>query len=310
MIKKMMVTNYLGETLDIILPQAMPSHGLLLISADGIGPSGANIHTTALAVGDGSIYNSANKTQRNIVLEFLFTEAPLIEDARHLTYKYFPEKKPVVIGFETDRRKLEAYGYVEKNEPNIFSDQEGCQISIICTDPYFYDIDENGKQVSYFSGVEPLFEFIFSNESLTDPLLEFGSIENQSEKLIFYKGDAEVGITMTIHFFGANLESIGSKFYIYNTTTNQVMILDITKLKAMIGGNVLVNDEIIITTTRQSKSIRFLRSGVYTNVLNCIDVHSEWINLAKGDNVFVYRLEPGMGNVQFKIENDVLYEGV
>ena len=76
---------------------------------------------------------------------------------------------------------------MESNEPDIFSDKEGCNISIICPDPFFYSLKTNKTM---FSGIEPAFEFaydediddyVFSNESLDEPLIETGIITNETE---------------------------------------------------------------------------------------------------------------------------------
>ena len=47
---------------------------------------------------------------------------------------------------------------------------ETTQISIVCPDPYFYSAGPDGTNTTIFYGVEPLFEFAFSNESLTESL--------------------------------------------------------------------------------------------------------------------------------------------
>jgi hypothetical protein len=37
---------------------------------------------------------------------------------------------------------------------------------------------------------------------------------------------------------------------------------------------------------------------------------TDWFQLAKGDNVFAYVAEEGIQNLQFKIENQTVYEGI
>ena len=44
--------------------------------------------------------------------------------------------------------------------------------------------------------------------------------------------------------------------------------------------------------------------------LNCLDKNADWFQLAKGDNIFAYTAEYGSTNLQFKIENRIVYEGV
>ena len=266
MIKSVTVTNYLGEWIKINLADDDPEHGLLIKSIEGLGPAKADVNTTNLATNDGSLYNSARLEERNIVMQLYFTEAPRIEDARQTTYKYFPIKKFLDFFVETDNRIVRTKGYVESNEPNIFSEQESSQISIVCPDPYFYSAGENGNNVTIFYGVEPLFEFEFDNNSLDEDLIEFGSIENQTERSVYYDGDAEIGVTITIHAIGE-----ARNITIYNTGTREVMRIDTDKLEALTGSGIISGDDIIITTVRGEKSIRLLRTGRYTNILNCLD---------------------------------------
>lgn len=305
MLKSVTITNYLGESVKITLNEADPDHGLLITKIDGLGPPKANINTTTLATNDGSVYNSARLEQRNIIFGLLFTFSPQIEDARQLTYKYFPIKKNLTILIEADNRIVQTTGYVESNEPDIFNQYESTQISIICTDPYFYSAGENGINTTVFYGVEPLFEFEFDNDSLEENLIEFGSIENEQEKTVVYEGDAEIGVTITIHALG----EVGN-ITIYNTGTREVMRIDVSKIKAITGQGIVAGDDIIISTVRGHKSIQLLRGGIYINILNALERGSDWFQLSRGDNIFAYTAEYGAENLEFKIENRILYEGV
>lgn len=302
MIKSVTVTNYLGESVKITLTEGNPDHGLIVIGMDGIGAPEADINTTAMATTDGSLYNSARAEERNIVLQFMFSYAPRIEDARQQTYKFFPIKKEVELLIETDNRSLKIKGYVEKNEPDIFSDEESCQISIICPDPFFQSTRE---ATTIFSGIEPMFEFSFSNESLTEKLLIMGEILNQTERTVPYEGDADVGVTITIHA----LDECGD-ITIYNVRTRESMTILVDKIAALVGGKIRAGDDIIITTARGEKGALFLRDGHYTNILNCIDKGSDWFRLAKGDNIFAYVTDFGAEELQFMITNKILYEGI
>lgn len=305
MIKSITITNYLGESIKIFLAQDNPDHGLLIKSIEGLGPAKANINTTNLATNDGSLYNSARLDSRNILIKFLFGFAPTIEDSRQRTYRYFPIKKPLEFLIETDNRIAKTSGYVESNEPDIFSKDESNSISIICPDPYFYSAGENGTNTTIFYGTESLFEFVFSNESLDESMIEFGAIENETEKTVYYDGDAEIGIVITIHALGE-----ARNITIYNTGTREVMRIDTTKIQEITGSGIIAGDDIIISTVRGEKTITLLRGGHYINILNALDKGSDWFTLTKGDNVFAYVAEYGSENLQFKIENKIIYEGV
>ena len=140
MLNSVTVTNQNGESLTMKLRNPEES-GFLITSISGLGPPTASINVTDLASVDGGYFNSARTQNRNIVfnIRFFSENSSDIEGIRQKTYKYFPIKKRVRLVFESDNRVGEIYGYVEKNEPNIFSKETDCQISIICPFPYFYD---------------------------------------------------------------------------------------------------------------------------------------------------------------------------
>lgn len=302
MIQSLTVTNYLGESL-IIPMKNSESTGFILHDMTGLGPPTASVNTSKVATKDGSKYNSARAEERNIVLPMYFTPIPTIEDARHRSYKYFPLKKPVILAFKTDNRECQIVGYVETNEPDICSDREGCQVSIICPNPYFSSIYDT---VTSFSGVEAAFEFPFSNEDTTNPHIEFGKIVVKAENLVRYEGDAESGVQIRITA-SATVKNIT----IYNVDTRGTMHIYHDKLVALTGFGIVKGDEIIITTDKGSRSVTLLRNGKSTNILNAIDPRNdEWFSLTKGDNIFAYTADEGSDYLMFVVDHTTLYEGI
>ena len=307
MIYSFAITNYLGDRVKLELGKPEVS-GFLIKSVTGLGPVKANVNTTEVVTNDGSMFNSARLSQRNIVFQLAFVETvygETIEDIRQKSYKYFPAKKSVEIVIETDNRYVKIKGYVESNEPDIFSSQEGTQISIICPDPYFYSAGEDGNNVTDFYTIDPMFEFPFSNESLTDPLLIFGEIQIKTEGVITYYGDSEIGVVIYIHAIGP-----ATNINIYNTETREVMMINTTKLEKLTGKGLVASDDIVINTTKGEKSITLIREGASYNILNCLDKNTDWFTLSKGDNIFAFTAETGVTNLQLRIENQVIYEGV
>lgn len=301
MIKTIEVTNYLGDS--IVLDLAKPEEsGFVVHSITGIGPGKASINTTDSATYDGSIYNSARMDTRNIVLGLKFLWKDTIEDVRHLSYKYFPLKKKVKLKFTTDNRVSEVEGYVESNEPNIFSKDEGADISIICPNPFFYAISND---VTDFSNIEPMFEFPFSNESVTNSLLEMSVINVHTLRTINYEGDAEIGMTITIHAAGS-----ASNVTIYNVVTNETMKVDTAKLKKLTGSAIVSGDDIVICTEKGRKSINLIRAGKTTNIINCLTKDSDWLQLSPGGNTFAYTADSGELALMITISNRIAYEGV
>lgn len=170
MIKKVVITNPKGETLELELANPEKS-GMAVINIEGLGPPKANINGQEMASADGMFYSSARAETRDVTFTLALWSrdrnsqygALSIEEARHLTYRYFPLKKQITITTYTDSQILYTKGYVESNEPNIFSQQEQVIISVICPDPFMYEI---GDDKTVFSGTQPIFEFPFTDDAV------------------------------------------------------------------------------------------------------------------------------------------------
>lgn len=334
MIKSITVTNHLNESIKLELGFPERS-GFLIQEISGLGPVKADINVSELSSIDGSIYNSARLPSRNIVFNLVLLESPTIEDTRQKSYKYFPVKKRVRLLIETTNRTAEIFGYVESNEPIIFSRQETTQISIVCPNPYFYSAGPKGKQITGFSGFEKVFSFPFSNEAeffykylrdsdselildssgnpiqstvydyLWDKLLIMGNILKNQIQTVLYEGDSEIGFNIEIHSVGT-----AEHVRIYNVDTLENMKIDTDKLIALTGQPIIMGDSIFISTIKGDKSIQLLREGVYYNIINCLDRDATWMFLRKGDNVFAFDAEEGGVNLYLRIINQVIYQGI
>ena len=294
MIKTVIITNYRGESLTLELANPYSS-GFAVTGINGLGPNKATINDVEVTTNDGSVFNSAKVNPRNIVLnlEFMATDPDEVEALRQKTYKYFPLKKKLTFEIITDKRHVKIFGYTESNEPAIFSKNENTQISIICPYPFFQSVTERNRVMFY--GEEPTFEFPFSNEG-EEPVLEMGYVHMVTEANVLYTGDSEVGIIITIHAIGS-----AKNVSIFNLDTGESMKLKVDLVKG---------DDIIISTVKGDKYVHKLQDGVETNALNCIDRDADWFLLSKGDNLFAYTAEEGLRNLDFQIQNYILYEGV
>lgn len=309
MINGFTFTNFRGDSIDVDLRRPEVS-GFLIKDVTGLGPAKATINSTEVATYDGAFFNSSRVESRNIVftIGFVTTETgETIEDIRQKSYKFFAIKREVAVIVKTDNRWLETTGYVESNEPEIFSQEESAQISIICPDPYFYEAGKDRSlQKTDFYGIKHSFVFPFSNESLTEKKIVLGEIQNMSENTVWYTGDAMTGIYIRIHALGT-----AKNITIHNTELRQKMTIDTDKIATLTNSDgIITGDDIIITTVKGSKSAYIIRDGVYTNILNALNKDADWFQLEKGDNVFTFVADEGLTNLQFYIENRILYEGV
>lgn len=299
--KSLTVVNYLNERLTLPFSDKNDT-GFIITKIDGLDPSKASINVTELATNDGGLFNSSRIRPRNVTLTGVLLEAPTIEEVRLKIYKYFPIKRKVTLIIETEQRLSELVGYVEDCNVEIFNKKCTASITLVCPDPNIYALK---SEHTLFYGIEPAFEFPFSNESLTEPLLAFGYIRNDLTKSVVYDGDTETGVTINMYATG-DVQNVT----IYNVNTRGTMRINTTKLQALTGSGIIAGDEIIINTVIGKKSIDLLRGGVYTNILNTLDRDAEWFQLAKGDNIFAYVAESGGSNLTFNISNRLVYEGV
>ena len=300
MLNKIIVENHLGDALSLDLANPYEV-GIAITDITGLGPGKAEVGIITIANLDGGRVNSVRMPTRNIVIT-LEIIGYNVDEIRHIVYKHFPIKKTIVLSFDTDERQSQILGVVESNEPVIFSSKQKIPISIVCPIPWFHAID---MQTTLFSGIEPLFEFEFENYDSETGNLEFGEIYNSTEKSVYYNGDVDVGLKMTIHAVGS-----AGNVTIYNSETREFVKLDSAKLTALTGSGIKNGDDIIIQSVTGSKSAYLLRDGTYTNIINCLDKGSSWFVLVKGDNLFAFSAETGTENLQFTVENQILFEGV
>lgn len=312
MVRSIKVTNYLGDEL-LIDPFDPESSGFLITNLKGITPEKADINFTDITTQDGGLYNSARINTRNITMSLLYFPKPTIEATRLLSYKYFPVKKEIKLEFTTDTRKAEIIGYVEANEVNIYTKSEYSAISIVCPDPYFYSTSKDTEINVSFSNVLPAFRFRipeFSDAPLKPSKtpakkLIFSKMKNDNNKLINYTGDAEVGMEIVLRASG----EIGD-FTVYNVYTQESMTISSSKLAELTGSSLIAGDVITIYTYRGNKKLELLRTGITTNVLNCLGKNTSWLQLHKGDNVFSFSATSGGDNVELELKSKTLYEGL
>lgn len=308
MLKKVTITNYLGESVvyNIEGVDVESNNGLFITEIEGLGPPGADLIFTKMVNIDGSVFNTARINGRNIVIKARFLNAETIEEARLLSYRFFPLKKPVRFEIETDNRHAYTIGYVEKNEPNIFSDESDVQISIMCEDAYFKDTNDVSEES--FSSIEPLFEFIYENEGF-DLNTEFGNSSGKTVITISNNGDIEVGYTIIFRATGI-VENPTINFI----STGEALTFDTSEIARMEYGRQFDNgDEIILTMLDRTKSCYFFNSsnGKYVNILNMIDPDFSWPKLTPGPtNLYHIGADYGEENLRVFIEYQALYEGV
>jgi len=274
MLQNITVTNYLGEelTLSMYCPERS---GFYIKSVDGLGPSNANINVLDIVSIDGGIFNNARLDKRNIVLTLGVVQGIDSEQIRQTSYKYFPIKRKLRLKFESDHKTATIYGYVESNEPTIWSKDVSMKISIICPQPYFTSAFENS--------------ITFAGDS--DP------------HTIVYDGDADTGLVAT---FNIGSDTRGLK--IKNHKGEYIAINDsyLSKVTSLLK----YGDVVTINSKVNEKSITLKRGNQTINILNALDRGSKWLKIGKGNNNFTIEATSGLNDMNITISNPVLFEGI
>lgn len=287
MIQQVNVTNPQGDTLELVLADPY-RNGILVKDISGLAPCQSTINYQSLATSDGGLFASARTEPRQITFTLgMVGDNP--EGSRNITYEYFPVKQEVTMLFISEQRMRTITGYVESHEADIFSDQEETVISILCLDPWFYVY---GPTAVVFSGVTPLFEFPFSNESLTEDLIEFGEIIRDNRAFLDYNGDVETGVIVQINCLGS-----ADDIYIFNDDTGEQMYIDTSRITMIVGSALKKNDIIEINTSTGEKRIRLLRNGNWYNIISALARESNWLVLRNGTNIFGLEARVGGNNL-------------
>lgn len=302
MIYRVIATNPKNERLEMELTRPDVS-GINVKNITGISPIGADIYSTPFGVVDGGIFSGARVPSREITMTLGMMFHPTVEESRLITYNFFRIKDPVNLFFQTDKRYIQINGYVSNNEVNIFSENEEAVITIFCPDPWFYS---PVMKADGFHGARKLFEFPFSNESLTAKLIKFGEISMDTRYNIFYSGDISVGFDMRFSFRSNELHNI----YLYNMDTRERMNIYTDQIESLTGSPLTTDDELAISTKTGNKSAYLIRNGIAMNALSIIGKNSDWFKLSKGNNVFAFASDYGAENIDIDISYQDAFAGV
>lgn len=255
---------------------------------DGLNPPPAALNFSEMANYDGSRYNSGRIENRNVVLYIKIYGD--VETNRINLYKYFASKKLVRIYYENKTRNVYIDGRVETFEVDPFSENEVAQISMICDDPFWKEV--NTTEIE-FSNVVSLFEFPFAIE---EEGIEFSRIDSLTVSTIV-NGEIETGVI--IDFEAKTSQILNPKII---NRTNQTYF--------GVNYDMQQGDLIRINTLRAQKSVTLIRDGVETNIINHMQQGSTWITLEPGENEMSYECDNGASNLKVTVSAVKCYEGV
>lgn len=263
-----------------------------ILSIDGLTPPAASIHTITSANSHGSIYKAAKIEPRNIVIQI--KPRGNIEENRLRLYEYFVPSDWCKIYFRNGSRNIAIEGYVENIEGNLFENNQIMQISILCPEPFFKDVD---KTIIDISKEHSSFEFPFA---LSEDGSEFSIFEEDRFTCVVNYGEADTGMIIEIEHNGSANNNV-----ICPTIRNYITGERLSVNAYFSGG-----EKIIINTNIGKKSVTKVSNGIETNIMNQFDLKSTWLQLKKGANYFTYDRSEWDRLFKIKIQYSSNYLGV
>lgn len=249
---------------------------------DGLNPPNATINTSSYANGDSSSFNSSKIPNREIVIT-IYINGNIAQNRLRL-YTYFRNKQWCKIYFQDDDSERDVYieGYVRTFESPMFTEKQVAQISILCPDPYFKDLE---TIVQSISKVIKGFSFPFSI-NIGEPIA-FSTIELEKVTNIINESESETGLIIDVRFLGSV-----QKLEIRNVDIGENFIIDY---------DFIANDKLVINCNRGSKAVTLTRDGVEYNLIPYVQSGSTFFQLGIGDNNFSFLADDGNDDMSVDI---------
>lgn len=257
----------------------------------GLNPPAASISLSE-NIGDGDEFVHERTGSRNIVINMAIKG--IVEQNRLELYQCVQNGKYIKLYLSTNSKNVWIEGRVESTEIDSFQQLTTCQISVICPDPWFKDVEET---INSINTVHPKFHFPFH---IVDPI-PFSIYETIQVLDLINEGNVSSGMTIEITAKGTVVNPI-----IYNRETSEFIGLGSTDNPYTMQPK----DKIVITTHTNNKRVKLIRNAVETNIFNYLTPNSTFLTVDSGDNVFTYSADDGNEYLDITFKHYSNYEGI
>jgi hypothetical protein len=230
------------------------SDGLVLQDIQGLDPVKATIVSTGYANADVQQFQGARREARNIIFvigldpDYITTD---VRDLRTRLYDYFMPKDYVEIRFyDSSGLTVNITGYVEELDAPLFSRNPVANISVLCLDSDFIDV-----------------------ETLE---IDGNTVSTSAETLVDYPGTIEVGFELVL-----NVDRVLSDFTIYHRAPDST-VRSLTFEASLVAGDVVT-----IGTVFGNKFATLTRAGVNSSLLYGVTNDSAWLEFQKGASNYI-----------------------
>lgn len=264
----------------------------LLAHVDGLYNSKNELSITENAMLSGGDFQGSRIPTRNIVLTV--TDKPhnrYAQVQRDALREVFTEGERGTLIYEEDGSKRCTDYYVESIEKGA---NQLYIISLLCPDPYFYDVEySNATMSAWMSNFEFPHEFKAEGEEI--------GYKNET-RIIEIRGisPSPVGMIMEITANGPVKNPSVVKI-----STGETIALG-TELHPL---NMLYGDKVTITTEDGKKNVTLTRDGETTSINQYMTEDSVFFQITNGANFFGYAAEEGVDDISFDIYYRNRYEG-
>ena len=181
--------------------------------------------------------------------------------------------------------------YTENVDCDLFTNNEIMQISLLCPEPYFKDVQEI---IDDISKILSKFEFPFS---IDEEGIEFSTLDTSKITNAHNSSEMDTGVIIDIDIY-SHIE----KLLIKNTSTGETLTLNYQFQS---------NDKVTINTNKGHKSIKLVRNADTINIFSAIEKGSKFFRLNIGDNFFSYLADDGENDsfVHIVFRRNTLYGG-
>lgn len=284
---KLIIENSKGEQLSL----TQNEENYIVSRIDGLTPPAASISQVD-NIGDGAEITHERTGTRNIVIDMYIKGN--VEENRINLYNYVKNGKYIKIYFENENRNVWIDGNVESLTIDQFQMLTTCQISVLCPDVWWKDVEE---MINSIDTVKGNFYFPFYRVN-PEPFSTYETIQILN---LINKGDIDSGMEIEIFARGTIVNPM-----IYNRETKEFIGLGTTEKPYTLQSG----DRIIITTYTNNKKIKLIRNAEETNIFNYLTPNSKFLQVGAGDNIFTYSATSGNEYINISFKHYSNYEGV
>ena len=266
----------------------------LLAGIDGIYDAKNTVYVSENSMIDGAVYQGSVAKYRNIVLHLKDKSEGDYPKNRDALNRLFKEKSVGTLVFQegdADPRKIEYYVESLESDENYMPRMH--QVSLICPDPFFYDINASSEQMASWVGV---FTFPFASPSTG---FVFGYKDNSLIKKIQNDfAEDNIGITIIMSCLGG----VTNPSITHIETNSSIHIGHSGKPFDMIAGDIVT-----ITTATGNKHVTLTRNGVTSEINHYLTEDSVFMQLMRGSNSFGFGADSGANNLTITLEYTYKY---